>query len=438
MSVAAPPARKFTTDIAWSAAALVTFSVSGLAWAILTAHGLGAAGRGNLNLVSLAVVLAGLVCAAGTNYSLPSLLGEGRSSAGELLGAAAVLGSVMNALIVVLTVFVGAALTIQAIYAILIAAMLTLLPVSWVKTVASSLLAARRDFRALFASGLAGQLVQVGGGVALLVTGRMTVGTAVGATTAGAAVTMVWLGVIVRRELVGDAVRTTRTGVVRMARSGAATIPGVLGQSLNYRLDLFVVAALSGAEAVGIYGISQIVSEILLYPALVVGQVLLPRAAQMSREGTAAPAYRIVVGFTVAIGTLLFLVSPLLIRHVFGPEFSEASPGLRALIPGSLALALWQLATHELVGRGRLAIMSISALAGVLVTVLVDLVLVPRYNVRGAAIGASIGYLATALVVLPMVRKELGYRLRDLLLVRPSDARLVASELNRLFAGRWA
>ena len=243
------------------------------------------------------------------------------------------------------------------------------------------------------------------------------------------------LGPTLRRELAGDAVRATRAGVVRMARSGTATIPGVLGQSLNYRLDLLVVAALSGAQAVGIYGIAQLGSEILLYPALVVGQVLLPRAAQMTREGTAAPAYRLVVALTLAIGTLLFLIAPVLVRRLFGPEFSEASPALRALIPGLLALALWQLATHELVGRGRLAIMSVSALTGVVVTFLADLVLVPRYNVRGAAIGATIGYCATALVVLPLVRRELGYRLRDLLLVRPSDARLVASELHRLL--RW-
>jgi len=433
-AVSALGARKFTKDIAWSTAALATFSVSGLAWAILTAHGLGAGGRGNLNLVSLAITLGGLVCAAGTNYSLPALLGEGRSSAGELLGAAAVLGSVLNAVAVLIAVVVGRVLTIQAIYGILVAAALTLLPISWVKTVISSLLAARRDFRALFWSGLAGQLVQVAAGAVLLATHKMTVGTAVAATTGGAAVTTIAMGPMLVRELGGDRLRTTRQGIVRMARSGAATIPGVLGQSLNYRLDLFIVAALSGAEAVGIYGIAQLVSEILLYPALIVGQVLLPRAAQMTRDNSAAPAYRIVVGFTLLIGTLLFLVAPFLIRDVFGPQFSEASPGLRLLLPGLLALTLWQLATHELVGRGRIAIMSLSALAGVVVTFLVDLVLVPKYNVRGASIGATIGYIATALAVLPVARRVLGYRLRDVLIPRRSDWALVREESRLLLS----
>lgn len=426
-TVATPPT-KFTQDVVWVTASLAAFAIGGAVWAVMTAHGLGTAGRGNLNLVGVTIVLAGLGCAAGSNYWLPSVIREDAVHTREIIGAMLVVGGIVNAVALVVVVVVGAALTIAAIYGILIAATLTLLPASWLKTLASSVLSAGRDFKGLFVAGLLGQLVQLGGGTFLLVTDRMTVGTAIAATTAGAVVNLAALVPLAHRTVPFHGIGPSRASIRRVLKAGVATMPGVLGQSLNYRVDLLVVAAVSGAEAVGIYGIAVLVAEILFYPALIVSQVLLPRSAQLG-SGGAEPAYRIVLAATLAVSTLLFVTAPMLIEHVFGPGFLEASPALRALLPGLMAMALWQLTTFELVGRGKLFLLSASALTGVTVTLIADLLLVPRYNVRGAAISATLGYLATTTVVLPALRSELGYRIRDLILLRPSDVALVRAEL---------
>ena len=428
MSASPAEPRKFTRDVIWVAASLVTFAVGGAVWAVLTAHGLGTGGRGNLNLIGTAITLAALACGLGANYSLPSLVREDRFSTGSLVVSLLTLGAVVNGVVVAVYASVGYTLTIQAIYMILVVASVTLLPVSWAKTIASALLSTVRDFKTLFFASALGQVIQVGGGALLLVTDRMTVATAVGATTAGAAASLVVLGPHLVQAVRGTSLRPSTTSLRRIGRAASGAMPGVLGQSLNYRLDFFVVAALSGAEAVGIYGIAVIVAELLFYPALIVSQVLLPRAAQLG-SGGAEPAYRIVVASTLAIAAVLFVAAPSLIRHVFGPGFLEASPALRALLPGLICLALWQLATFELAGRGKLFLLSASALTGVAVTLVADLVLVPRYNVRGAAIAATLGYLATAAVVLPALRRELGYRIRDLILLRRSDVALVRDEL---------
>lgn len=423
--------RKFTTDVIWSAASLVTFAFSGAVWAALTAHGLGAAGRGNLNLITVAVTIASLVCSAGSAYALPSLVSSGNRVPGPLVGAYLAVGGVLNAFAVAGGALVASAFGLSAIQTVLLVALATLLPLSWVRSLTAAIATVERDFRTLFYGGLIGQVAQLTGGVLLLAMGRLTLETAVASTTAGAVLTLLVIAARSARHVGPSGLAPSLATIRRVLTAGVATMPGVLGQSLNYRLDIFFVAALSGAQAVGIYGIAVLLSEILFYPSLVISQVLLPRAARLL-EGKSEPAYRIVLTTTALVAVAIFVLAPWLVETVFGPEFLEASPAIRLLLPGVLALSFWHLATFELVGRGQLLLMSASALVGVVVTLLGDVLLVPDYNVRGAAAAATLGYLATTAVVLFAVRRQLGYRIRDLILVRRSDLALMAEELEAL------
>jgi O-antigen/teichoic acid export membrane protein len=428
------PARRFTRDVVWSGASLVAFGVAGLAWASITAYGLGAGDRGNLSIIGVAVMLGALGCAAGTNYTLPSLLAERRFERGELLGGALALGALANVLVFGAALTVAIVLFVERLFPAFVLAMALLLPASWVKTLLAAMLAAGRDFKGIFWSALAGLAVQVGTGAVLLATGAMTLRAAVLANAAGALVTVAAAAVPVRRALSGSPPAPPPTAARRIARAATAALPGALAQALNYRLDLLVVATLAGAATTGIYAVGIILTEALFYPALIVSQVLLPRAAQMLGRSAAEPAYRLVLGTTVALGAVVWLAAPYLVRVLFGPAFVEASSAVRILVPGVVVLSLWQLATFELAGRGRVTIMSASALTGVAVTIAADLVLVPRYDVQGAAAAAALGYVATTLVVLPALRREFGYRIRTLLVPRRSDVALFARELRAMRA----
>lgn len=438
MSKAKPPDAplRFTSDVVWVAASLVTFAASGAAWAVITSHGLGAGGRGNLSLIGVVVGLAGLACSAGTGYTLPSLISSGQTGPLQLLGAALAVAVAVNVAVVAAVAAIGSVVSAEVIYGVMIVACVTLLPASWLKSSFSALLSARRSFRTLFVAGLAGQVVQLAIGAALLIDGRMSLASAVGATTVGAIISAGVLVAALRRELSPKALMPQRRAVRSIVRAGGVAVPGIVGQSLNYRVDLLLVASLAGAEVVGVYFIGVLIAETLFYPAQIVSQVLLPRAAQARLGGTAAPAYRIVIATTVVLSALVFVAAPWIVRTIFGPEFSEAAPATRALMPGVIALAFWQLATFELAGKGRVWLMSVSAFTGVALTLALDLLLVPRYDVRGAAIAASAGYIGTAAVVLPAVHTVLGYRLRDLIVLRRSDLTLAWGEVRALWRQR--
>jgi O-antigen/teichoic acid export membrane protein len=89
---------------------------------------------------------------------------------------------------------------------------------------------------------------------------------------------------------------------------------------------------------------------------------------------------------------VLALLGPLLISIVFGPAFSASYAPLLALLPGIVLLGGGKVLTSELAGRGYAHYNSINAGMALVLTVVLDLALIPRLGVTGAAIASTVAY----------------------------------------------
>jgi len=64
------------------------------------------------------------------------------------------------------------------------------------------------------------------------------------------------------------------------------------------------------------------------------------------------------------------------------------------------------------------------AVASLVITVSLDLLLIPRMGIRGAAIASSLSYGLTAVLSLLVFVRESGLRVRDALCVRKEDGNM--------------
>ena len=83
-----------------------------------------------------------------------------------------------------------------------------------------------------------------------------------------------------------------------------------------------------------------------------------------------------------------------------------------------------------LLGRNRLKIDLFASLVGLVATLVLDLILIPRYGFRGAAIASSIAYSCGMLFSLAWVVRHSTISLRGLLVARRSDGALLARRLR--------
>jgi O-antigen/teichoic acid export membrane protein len=189
----------------------------------------------------------------------------------------------------------------------------------------------------------------------------------------------------------------------RISAYGARGQLGGLLSLVNLRLDVAILGALAGPGVLGIYAIASKYAELLRLPGLAVNYVLYPifarRTASDARTRTRslfAPA----AGLTVAVAIPLALAAGPLLPLVYGRAFASAVHPAWILLAGLLGEGVAGLISAYLFGVGRPGLNSLAIGAGVVVTVIGDVLLIPRYGAVGAACASAAAYLTTVTTLL--------------------------------------
>lgn len=218
---------------------------------------------------------------------------------------------------------------------------------------------------------------------------------------------------------------------------GVKTYLGNLMQSLNYRLDMFLVAALIAPSAlataqVGYYSVSVSLAEALWYFPGAVGVVILSRTPGLStaEANKSTPGIcRNTLFITLLFAVILFALGKTLILLLFGAAFLPALKPLYLLIPGIVALSIYKVLANEMAGRGKPMIFTVSTGVSVLINIPLNLLLIPRMGIEGAALASTISYSACALMVLVMFLRISQARFSDTVIIKKGDLQLYAAVL---------
>lgn len=198
-------------------------------------------------------------------------------------------------------------------------------------------------------------------------------------------------------------------------------LPVYLGnaiQYLNYRLDLVFVGALAGVVGVGLYSVSYRIAEMLLIVPNAIGFVHVSRAAsdvEMRLQASSIRLFWASASVVAGASAVVALVARPAITLVFGADYDGAVTPLILLLPGIIALAGGGVLTNDLAGRGRAAYNAWGSAGALVVTVALDVWLVPDHGAVGAAIASTAAYsISLAVGVFGFVRVT-GATLGDLL-----------------------
>jgi O-antigen/teichoic acid export membrane protein len=197
---------------------------------------------------------------------------------------------------------------------------------------------------------------------------------------------------------------------------------------LNFRLDTFLVNIFANPTQVGFYAVAVGLAEIIWYVSSAAATVLAPRVASAEAATSDITTGRVsrVVFATSLLGALaLAVVAPLLIRILFGSAFSPSVVAVWLLLPGIVTLSVARVLSSYLLGRNRLKVDFFASLAGLAMTLVLDLTLIPRYGFVGAAIASSVAYSTTMLVNMTWVVRNSQLTLRSLMLPTRADVRIL-------------
>lgn len=165
---------------------------------------------------------------------------------------------------------------------------------------------------------------------------------------------------------------------------------------LNLRLDFILLSVMAGPAVLGVYAIASKMAELLKLPGMALAYVLYPQYARMGPAAAAAKVRSVMPKATaLTAGAALPLVplSALVIPLAYGAGFHAAVVPAQIIVVGLALDGLGGVITGYLYGVGRPGLNSWAMAAGLVVTISLDLVLIPPYGATGAAIASAAAYL---------------------------------------------
>ena len=213
---------------------------------------------------------------------------------------------------------------------------------------------------------------------------------------------------------------------------------GTLFRFTALRFDVLLLSFLASPRIVGLYVVAQMVAELLLLVPQAFGWVLSPIVTRQGERELTHRIIRVNGTLTLMVAIVMALGAPSLIRFGYGSAYADAVEPFLILLPGLWLLACAELMMWVFLARGRPGLGSWLATYQAAATVALDLLLIPPFELAGAAAASAIAYGTFALLCLAVLARHDRVPMRRLLVTTPAEALRYVGTLRRLLASRRA
>jgi O-antigen/teichoic acid export membrane protein len=261
------------------------------------------------------------------------------------------------------------------------------------------------------------------------------------ANFAGLAIAVVIAVLLLKKFLTGAVqVRSVPKNLTSSLSLGLRGQLGNLATFFTYRLDVFVVNYFLDPAQVGLYALGVVISESLWQIPQAAATALFPRTARTIDTGATeftCAVIRQVFFVACVLGLAMAALSRLFVPLIFGARFAPSVPVIFWILPGTVALSLAKVMCADLAARGKPEFSSIFALVGLCVTVALDLFLIPRMGIQGAALASSIAYFTNAALIAITLKHQLKVRWKSLFVPSFAEFAQYGQVWNRFKASVW-
>lgn len=205
--------------------------------------------------------------------------------------------------------------------------------------------------------------------------------------------------------------------------AGARSVAAIVEVGIVWA-DVLIVSALTGSREAGIYAAaSRFITTGTLVEAsmrVALAPMISSRLAVGDRRGVEElyqSATQWIIAFSWPLYVALACFADVLLS-VFGPGFSDGAPALRLLAIAMLVATATGNSQTILLMSGRSGWQLVNKSLALILNIILNLLLVPRYGAIGAAVAWSVTIVVDSVVVLVQVRYLVGIRLQLAGLVR--------------------
>ena len=174
-------------------------------------------------------------------------------------------------------------------------------------------------------------------------------------------------------------------------------------QFLNYRFSMFILERMTGLGEVGVFSIGIQITETIWIFSRSISLVQYSNVLNLgdtikSRKETEKMS---LLSFYISFACILIIIllPANFFTFIFGDEFADVKRVILLLSPGTLAIAASNVFGNYFSAIGKLKILIIKSLVGLIFTIILSYILIPQMQIQGASIVNSISYIVSSVIL---------------------------------------
>jgi len=184
--------------------------------------------------------------------------------------------------------------------------------------------------------------------------------------------------------------------------------------TLYMRIDQLMLQNICGTKVSGAYAtVAQISENWNVIPTVIVGSlfpaILNARRDDMDRyKKRIQNLYDLMVYLSLPVAIVITFASPLIYKLLFKPEFASAAPTLSVHIWSGIFVFLGVASTQQLIAENLNRLTFIRTGFGAVVNIVLNIILIPKMGMMGAAIATLIAYASATffIILMPQSRHQ--------------------------------
>tara|TARA_Y100000310_G_C20698261_1_gene827258 strand:+ start:3376 stop:4863 length:1488 start_codon:yes stop_codon:yes gene_type:complete len=220
--------------------------------------------------------------------------------------------------------------------------------------------------------------------------------------------------------------------VKKLSKYGIFLMATQVGGIILGHTDILMLTYFSGLSQVALYSIALPLSKLFIYFPRAIGGIMIPLTSEMWAKDE---KFKIIQGIQSLYKYSMIVIIPLvlvtisyssfIIEILYGSQYVLAANTLKILVIGMIFAALLSINIKFFAGIGKPAITSLLIYVGAIFNLIVNIILIPKIGIIGAAISTSISYIMMMMISMIKLKKYIEIKYPLLIWIKTIIASLI-------------
>lgn len=199
----------------------------------------------------------------------------------------------------------------------------------------------------------------------------------------------------------------------KMLRNSWTLIFSGIAIMIYMRIDQIMIKEMLGEKAVGLYSAAVKVSEAWYFIPVAITSSLFPAILNAKKTNEALyhsrlkQLYSLMICISAVIALPVTFLSSKIITLLYGSQYAGAASSLMIHIWAGLFTALGVAGNQWMISENLQSLIAKNTLLGALINVILNLILIPKHGIFGAAVATVISYICSGYICLAFHRKSM-------------------------------